>query len=119
MNKFKYESNSPTYKKIFPHIVPIITSYKTKNNTVALANEVDDLYKWYYSLVKNINKDAPDEELVAVVNDLTVNKPNDFEKVKAIYYWAQKNIKYIAFEYALGGFIPRQANDVFKNISRR
>ncbi len=114
MNKFKYESNSPTYKKIFPHIVPIITSYRTKNDTVALANEVDDLYKWYYSLVKNINKDAPDEELVAVVNDLTANKPNDFEKVKAIYYWAQKNIKYIAFEYALGGFIPRQANDVFK-----
>lgn len=114
MDKFKYESNSPTYKKIFPHIVPIITSYKTKNNTVELANKVDDLYKWYYSLVKNINKDAPDEELVKVVNEVTASATNDFEKVKAIYYWAQKNIKYIAFEYALGGFIPRQANDVFK-----
>lgn len=114
MAKYKYESNSPTYKKIFPHIVPIITSYKTKNNTVALANEVADLYKWYYSLVKNINKDEPNEDLVKVVKDLTADKANDFEKVKAIYYWTQKNIKYIAFEYALGGFIPRQANDVFK-----
>lgn len=114
IDKFKYESNTPTYKKIFPHIVPIITSYKTKNNTIALANKVDDLYKWYYSLVKNINKDAPDEALVAVVNEITANTSNDFEKAKAIYYWAQKNIKYIAFEYALGGFVPRQANDVFK-----
>ncbi|WP_233702668.1 DUF3857 domain-containing protein [Hyunsoonleella flava] len=113
MGKFKYEYNAPTYKKIFPHIVPIITSYKTKNNTVALANKVDDLYQWYYSLVKNINKDEPDEELITVVNDLTADKTSDFEKVKAIYYWTQKNIKYIAFEYALGGFIPRQANDVF------
>lgn len=31
-----------------------------------------------------------------------------------MYYWTQNNIKYIAFEYALGGFIPRQANDVFQ-----
>ncbi|MFD2726541.1 DUF3857 domain-containing protein [Hyunsoonleella rubra] len=114
MDKFKYESNSPTYKKIFPHIVPIITSYKTKNKNVDLANKVSDLYNWYYSMVKGINKDEPDADLVKVVEELTTNKSSDFEKVKAIYYWAQKNIKYIAFEYALGGFIPRQANDVFQ-----
>ncbi|WP_239000251.1 DUF3857 domain-containing protein [Hyunsoonleella ulvae] len=113
MDKFKYEYNSPTYKKIFPHIVPIITSYKANNNTIALANKVDDLYQWYYSLVKDINKDEPNQELIKVVENLTADKTNDFEKVKAIYYWTQKNIKYIAFEYALGGFIPRQANDVF------
>lgn len=114
MRKFKYESNSPDYKFIFPHIVPIITSYKTKNNTVELANKVDDLYKWYHSLVKDINKETPDQELVSIVNELTAGKSSDLEKVKAIYYWVQKNIKYIAFEYALGGFIPRQANDIFK-----
>ncbi len=114
IKKFKYEPKTPTYKKIFPHIVPIITSYKTKNEEVILANKVSDLYKWYYSLVKDINKENVDEELVTLVNGLTKDKPNDFEKVKAIYYWTQKNIKYIAFEYALGGFIPRQANDIFK-----
>jgi len=112
--EFKYESNAPTYKKILPHIIPIITSYKTKNETKILANEVADLYNWYYSLVKDINKNTPDEALIKVVNELTIDKATDFEKVKAIYYWTQKNIKYIAFEYALGGFIPRQANDVFK-----
>lgn len=114
INKYKYEANAPTYKKIFPHIIPIITSYKTKYNTINLANKVDDLYQWYYSLVKNINTEAPDDALVLLVKNITANTSNDFEKVKAIYYWAQKNIKYIAFEYALGGFVPRQANDVFK-----
>ncbi|WP_346881949.1 transglutaminase-like domain-containing protein [uncultured Algibacter sp.] len=112
--KYKYEPNAPTYKKILPHIVPIITSYKTKGTEVKLASDISDLYKWYYSLVKDINKEPIDEELVALVNKLTTNKSSNLEKVKAIYYWAQKNIKYIAFEYALGGFIPRQANDVFK-----
>lgn len=114
MKEFKYEYQTPTYKKILPHIVPIITSYKTKNKVVELANDVANLYDWYYSLVKNINKDAPSKELVNVVNELIKDKSTDFEKVKAIYYWAQKNIKYIAFEYALGGFVPREANDVFK-----
>ncbi len=114
MDKFKYESNAPTFKTIFPHIVPIITSYKTKNREVELATKVSNLYDWYYSLVKDINQDEPNKDLVALVETLTANKANDFEKVKAIYYWTQKNIKYIAFEYALGGFIPRQANDVFQ-----
>ncbi|GAB1855284.1 hypothetical protein MHTCC0001_01170 [Flavobacteriaceae bacterium MHTCC 0001] len=114
MDKFKYEYNAPTYKTIFPHIVPIITSYKTKDNTIGLAEKIEDLYNWYYSLVKDVNQEAPDEDLIKVVNELTKDKNTDFEKVKSIYYWTQKNIKYIAFEYALGGFIPRQANDVFK-----
>ncbi len=114
IDEYEYEPNTPTYKKILPHIVPIITSYKSNNINTNLANEVSDLYAWYYSLVKDINKEAVDENLVKLVEDLTANKQTDLEKVKAIYYWAQKNIKYIAFEYALGGFIPRQANEVFQ-----
>jgi len=114
MDKYEYESNTPTFKKILPHIVPIITSYKYNNVNTNLAQDVSDLYSWYYSLVKDINKEEEDENLIKLVQELTADKPNDLEKVKAIYYWTQKNIKYIAFEYALGGFIPRQANDVYK-----
>jgi len=114
MDEYEYESNTPTYKKILPHIVPIITSFKSNNTDTNLGTNVSDLYTWYYSLVKDINKEDVDENLVTLVKELTANKKNDLEKVKAIYYWTQKNIKYIAFEYALGGFIPRQANDVFQ-----
>lgn len=114
VDEYKYEHNTPNYKKILPHIIPIITSYKLNNKQINLAENVSDLYAWYYSLVKDINKDPVDNDLVNLVKELTANKTNDLEKVKAIYYWTQKNIKYIAFEYALGGFIPRQANDVFQ-----
>lgn len=114
IDEYEYESNAPNYKSIIPHIVPIITSYKVEGKTVNLLNDTSDLYNWYYSLVKDVNQDESDTQLVAVVEELIANKKTDLEKVRAIYYWTQKNIKYIAFEYALGGFIPREANSVFK-----
>ena len=113
VDEIKYESSVPTYKKVLPHIVPIITSYKNKNNEVKVLNDVADLYNWYYSMVKDINQQPTDTALVSLVNDITKDSKTDLEKVRAIYYWTQQNIKYIAFEYALGGFIPREANDVF------
>jgi len=113
IDRFKSESNVPSYKRVFPHIVPIITNYKVDGKTINVLNDVADLYSWYYSLVKDINTSPSDANLVTLVNDLIKDKDTDLEKVRAIYYWTQKNIKYIDFEYALGGFIPREANDVF------
>ena len=112
--KFDIEADAPSYRSILPHIIPIITSYKENNETKKLLDGVGGLYSWYYSLVENINKEDTDPELEALVAELTKGKTSDLEKVKALYYWTQKNIKYIAFEYALGGFIPREANDVFQ-----
>ena len=113
-DEFEYESGTPSYTTILPHIVPIINSYKVKKETKKVLGQVSDLYNWYYSLVENVNKEAPDPELVNIVNAITKDKKTNLEKVKAIYYWAQQNIKYIAFEYALGGFIPRESNEVFR-----
>ncbi|WP_299110727.1 DUF3857 domain-containing protein [uncultured Winogradskyella sp.] len=113
VDEIKYESAVPTYKKVLPHIIPIITSYKTKDKEVKVLEDVSDLYDWYYSMVKDINQQPTDVALVSLVNDITKDCKTNLEKVRAIYYWTQKNIKYIDFEYALGGFIPREANDVF------
>ncbi len=114
VDAFEYESRASTYKNVLPHIVPMIASYEVNGNSVPVLNETRDLYNWYYSLVKDVNQDPADTELVQLTNDLTKDLETDLEKVKAIYYWTQRNIKYIAFEYALGGFIPREANQVFK-----
>lgn len=113
MDEFKYETDAPSYKSILPHIIPIIVSYEEDGKTVGLLEDVADLYQWYYSLVENVNDDPPSEELVQLVEELTADKENELEKVRSIYYWVQENIKYIAFEYALGGFVPREANTVF------
>ncbi len=113
IDEYTLDSGSPNFRNTFPHIIPIITEYKSGDKKIKLLENVSDLYGWYYSLVKNINTDEADEELKKIVTILTKDKKTDLEKVKAIYYWVQENIKYIAFEYALGGFIPREANDVF------
>lgn len=113
VDEVKYESRVPTYKKVLPHIVPIITSYKTKDKEVMVLNDVSDLYDWYYSMVKDVNQQPTDLSLVSLVEDITKDCKTNIDKVRAIYYWTQQNIKYIDFEYALGGFIPREANDVF------
>ncbi|MEN8138393.1 MAG: transglutaminase-like domain-containing protein [Bacteroidota bacterium] len=115
VDAIKMEESTPNYKNYFPHVVPIISKYKTDDNKIVkLTSESSDLYKWYYSLIKDINKEPSNPELVSVVEKLTKNKDSEIEKVRAMYYWVQNNIKYIAFEYALGGFIPREANDVFR-----
>ena len=114
VNGFKYEERAPNFRTFLPHVVPVIRAYTSKEGTENVLKGVDDLYNWYYSLVKGVNKQPEDQELIDLVNELTANKSSDIEKVKAIYYWTQQNIKYIAFEYALGGFIPREANDVFR-----
>jgi len=114
INEYEYEDNAPTYKRTLPHIIPIIRSYEVEGEEKKVLGGVSDLYNWYYSLIQNINEDEVDKELAKLVNNITADKSNDFEKVRAIYYWTQENIKYIAFEYALGGFVPRAANEVFR-----
>ncbi|TBW26795.1 transglutaminase domain-containing protein [Gramella sp. KN1008] len=115
VERFKIEDQSSNFRNVVPHILPIITSYKSKtaDKKIHLSGKVDHLYQWYHSLVKDLNKEEPSEELKKLVEKLTLGKKNELEKVRAIYYWAQENIKYIAYEYALGGFVPREANLVF------
>jgi hypothetical protein len=114
MEGMKYENGAPNFRRFAPHILPVITYYKNgKGDKVKLLDDVQGLYSWYSSLVCDINTAPSDPQLEIIVNNLTADKTNDLEKVRAIYYWTQENIKYIDFEYALGGFIPREANDVF------
>lgn len=116
LEKFESEENSTDIRYRLPHIVPYISEYKTKNGSVKnlLTDDVKGLYSWYYSLVKDLDDGSKNLELKATVDSLIKDKNTELEKVKAIYYWTQKNIKYVAFEYALGGFVPREASDVFE-----
>lgn len=110
----KIKDDAPNYLKQFPHIIPFIKDYKNKTGTIKVSGSVDNLYSWYFSLVENLNTDEKENnDLKNTVLELIKDKTSDLEKVKAIYYWTQENIKYIAFEYALGGFVPREATDVY------
>ncbi|MBL7731817.1 MAG: transglutaminase domain-containing protein [Chitinophagaceae bacterium] len=108
----KSESRGIGTAYMYPHIMVVMKSFSYDGNTVKGFGDVADLYSWYNFLYKKcVNK--PDE-LKAKVTELTKGKSTDIDKAKAIFYWVQDNIRYIAFEDGLAGFIPATAQDVFK-----
>ena len=112
MPAFEEENRAPNFTYFLPHIVYYIKSYTKDNKKEALFQDVEHLYKWYYSLVKDINK-LDQTALKTKTSELIKDKTNPKDKAKAIYNWVQENIHYVAFEYEMGGFIPRDAASVF------
>lgn len=106
--------NPPPIRFIIPHLVPYIKSYRTKINTYNVLRNTDDLYHWYSSLVQNMDCKAP-SLLAEKANEISSNYISELEKTKAIFNWVQQNIKYIAIEVGIGGFVPDCASKVFEN----
>jgi hypothetical protein len=114
IKSYPHGKNSKGFKFIIPQIIPLINYYHIDGDTTFVLNSTKDLYQWYVSLTSDLNKEPCDNNLKLLVDSLTSTCGTDLEKVKNIYYWAQQNIKYIAFEDGLGGFIPRNANEVYQ-----
>ena len=112
IDKQIYESNSFGMNYYIPHIVCAINYYKDENGTTHnVLSSMDDLYSWYMSFIDSIKPQETNvisEVLSGIIND----NMTELEKVKAIYYWVQSNIKYIAFEDGMRGFIPHNGNYV-------
>ncbi len=111
IEKLTRETDAPDARYHTPHIITWIKSYKTADGEVNLLGDTRALYQWYYSLVKDANKDES-EELKKIVDSLKTGSTDELETVREIFYWVQDNIKYIAIEDGMGGFVPRSAKSV-------
>ncbi len=109
----KYEDNSPGYLYIVPHINFFIKDYIVNNQTKPILGDLEKLFSYYKEFIKDLNK-VEDTPLKNLTLEIIKNKNTDEEKIKAIFYWVKENIKYIAFENAYEGFIPREASFVFQ-----
>lgn len=94
-----------------PHVFVYIKSYQMGNQRVEQAGNKALLYQHNYKHVKDLNKEAS-PEMKSVVDSLKTRNLSEEELVKSIFYWVQDNIRYIAFEYGPGGFVPREAQAV-------
>jgi len=110
--KISFERGIPNYKYFVPHVIPHITHYKVNGERKNLLADVNDLFEWYTSLIKNVNAEIDEEAITNLVNEITKDASDDLEKVRKIFYWTQDHIKYIAFEEGMNGFIPRNADKV-------
>jgi len=95
-----------------PHVLVLVKSITTNKGKVTVLSSASDLYGWYRSLVLQLNPKP--ETLKPVVDNLVKDKKTDEEKIQAIYYWVQDNIRYIAFENGIAGFKPDEAQNVFE-----
>lgn len=111
LEAFQGEQGSEEALHIIPHIIVYIKNYELKGETVSVLNSEADLYKWYTSLVDQI-----DNSELSMVYDIAENLVkginSDRKKTEVIFNWVQDNITYVAFEDGLGGFIPRGAASV-------
>ena len=106
-------SNAPSYAYYEPHIIIQLLSYKNESGEiVGFLGNLNDLYKWNYNFINQLNN-TKEEALKYLADSLTANTNTQREKAEKIYQWVQSNIKYVAFEDGLGGFIPRRAVDVY------
>jgi len=102
--------SSPSRGKIFPHLMFILNSSNNAKTDQKLMAGLDDLYSWYYSLVSKVDNDQ--KVLKSYLDKIVNPNDSDIDKIKSIYYWIQDNIKYIAFEYGIMGFMPESCQDV-------
>lgn len=110
----KSEPNSLGAMHQYPHLIVLTKSYTTASGEKkGVLSSVEDLYKWYSSLVNQVRNEPT--ALQEEVQRLTATAKSPEDKIKAIYYWIQDNIKYIAFEDGIAGFMPEPAQKVYAN----
>ena len=107
---YKSEPSSPNHALSLPHIVCVSKAYTSNGQRNILFEGVKDLYGWYHTVCDSIGNQS--KELKERVTALTAGKTTDVEKIEAIYYWVQDNIRYIAFENGIMGFKPDAAQNV-------
>lgn len=93
-----------------PHIIIQIRSFESKGESLKGFDKVDDVYNWNNRLYNMAGNETGTlkTQLPKIIN----GKTTDSDKVKAIYYWVQDNIRYIAYEDGYSGYIPAPAQDV-------
>ncbi|EHQ27922.1 transglutaminase-like domain-containing protein [Mucilaginibacter paludis] len=106
------EDNSPGPTYVLPHLLIQCKSSSANGNQVTYFNELKDQYAWYHLITKDMGNDKA--VLKAKALEIVKDKTADMDKIKAVFYWMQKNIHYLAFENGMAGFKPEKADEVLR-----
>ena len=100
-NKLTPEPMGPGESFIVPHVV--VSSVKSWNKVA----------EWYANLTKDIIK--PGEQLKYFIKKITASKKTKLEKIKSVYDFVAKRIRYVGYEFGIDGYKPSDVNAIFKN----
>ncbi len=101
MPPLKIEEGMPPINDIAPRL---------RYSTIASWN---DVYAWYKELAKD--RYAPDTHMAETVQHLTENLTTDAEKIRVIYHFVTKQIRYVGIELGQSAYQPTHATEVLQN----
>lgn len=73
----------------------------------------EELGAWYAGLERD--RRVPDATVKAEAAALVKGKPDDMAKVKALYDYVSRNIRYVSLSFGLGRMQPHAASEVLAN----
>ena len=73
----------------------------------------DEIGAWYAFLERS--RRQPDDAVKAMAAELVRGKTDEMEKVKALYDYVSRNIRYVSLSFGLGRIQPHAASEVLAN----
>ncbi len=73
----------------------------------------EEMGAWYASLERD--RRQPNEAIKAKAAELVQGKTDDMAKVKALYEYVSRNIRYVSLSFGLGRYQPHAASEVLSN----
>jgi tetratricopeptide (TPR) repeat protein/transglutaminase-like putative cysteine protease len=97
--KIEPEPAGPPIEELVPRVE--ISTYETW----------DEFARWYHYLIRKQFESSP--EIREKVGELVAGATSDLEKVRVIYEFVANEVRYIAWEFGVHGFLPYNANTIF------
>lgn len=114
MNAIPSEGGTPGFLHFAPHIVYTISHYEKEGQRIPLLGNLDDLHNWYCDFYKEVDL-QPTAEMQTVIDSISIAHPDELGKLKGIFHWVQKHIKYIAITEGYSGFQSEDAGVTCSN----
>ncbi len=102
--------DAPNARYYIPHIIFWVKNYQINNQKIEKFEDLNRLYTCNYDFIKNVSSCS--DKIKQLADSLTKNLNDRNQKVEKLLEFCQKNIRYIAIENGLAGYIPRSAEDV-------
>ncbi|WP_083261387.1 DUF3857 domain-containing protein [Crocinitomix algicola] len=122
---FEKEKGATNMKNHIPFLIAQIESYNKNDKVEKLIGSVDDLHSYFQEFLllsdqihkggeeyAELEQNKPMEDLV---DSLLLGVEGRVQTIDTIFKWVQANIKYIAFEDGINGYVPRSCSKTLSN----
>lgn len=107
------EENAPPSWLRYPYIVVVPVSSNLKGVKKDYFGTYDGVYAWVSQMASYTAADTTG--LATVQRRITDACDSEDQAIRELYSWVQSNIRYIAFEQGLAGYVPTGAATVYAN----